>query len=63
MAAVAKPADNVLHARAEQLAAERDAAISALGDLIDYVNRVGGFMKHEDQLLLWRAMALREELR
>lgn len=51
-----------LRARAERNAAERDAAVSALRDLIAYVRKVGGFMEAGDQNMLWRAAAIAEEL-
>lgn len=40
---------SVLRARAEQNAAERDAALGVLRELVAYVERVGGYMPHKDQ--------------
>lgn len=48
----------VLMQRCERNAAQRDAALEALRDLVAYVERVSGFMEHKDQETLWRARAV-----
>lgn len=45
-------------AREEITRCQRDAALDALGVLVRYVKRVGGFMEHRDQLILRNAEAL-----
>lgn len=49
---------DVLKRRCEMNAAQRDAAVEALAELVRYVRRVGGYMTHEDQALLWQAEAV-----
>jgi hypothetical protein len=63
----ASPADidehtfEVLRALAEQNAAEREAALTALERVVGYVRYVGGYMSPEHQATLWHAEALLAE--
>lgn len=51
----------ILKARCETNAAQRDAALDALLELVRYVRRIGGFMQHEDQCKLRTAEAVLAE--
>lgn len=47
--------------RAEFAEAAANAALDALRDVTAYVSKRGGFMEHQEQLLLWRAQAIVED--
>jgi hypothetical protein len=51
----------ILRGRCEQNAAERDRAMSVLAVLVALVEGVGGFMRHEDQIVMQEARALLAE--
>jgi hypothetical protein len=65
LSAVVLPGEPVQPRRAAELdavIAERDRAITIVAGLERIITATGGYMRHEDQLVLWAARAMLAEV-